>query len=276
MSLTWRSDDLPEYPALGLGGAVRATVKVLALLTVLLFGVVTTLLLRLVEAPLHGAARPWSGWVTVAVCRAALLIVGLRVETTGKPMRQAGAFVANHTSWLDIFVLNAGAPLCFISKAEVAGWPGVGWLARLAGTVFIRRTRRDAERQQAIMADRVALGQRLLFFPEGTSTDGRRVLRFRPTLFEALMSERISDAYVQSVTVSYTAPDGVDPRFYAWWGDMDFGPHLVQVFGVRGAGRVAVTWHEPIPVAGFKDRKALAEAAQDRVRSRHPQGDVWT
>ena len=274
MSLTWRSQDVPSYPPLGAAGTLRALAKALAIILILLLGVMVTLVIRLVEAPLHGQSRPWSGWVTVWVCRVALFFLGLRVETTGRPMRRHGAFVANHTSWLDIFVLNAGAPLSFVSKAEVAGWPGIGWLARVAGTVFVERSRRDLDRQKEVLRDRMSAGQKLLFFPEGTSTDGRRVLRFRPALFATLFSDGIADAHVQPVTVAYTAPEGVDPRFYGWWGDMDFGPHLVQVLAQRRTGRVAVTWHKPLRVEQYAERKPLAEAAERLVRGAHPQGDV--
>ncbi len=276
MSLTWRSEDVPSYPPLGVAGIVRALVRGLTIILTLVLGVLATLLIRLVEAPLYGPSRPWSGWVTVWVCRVALRILRLRVSATGRPMLHAGAFVANHTSWLDIFVLNAGAPLSFVAKSEVSGWPGIGWLARVAGTVFVQRSRRDLDRQRALIVDRMSAGQRLLFFPEGTSTDGQRVLRFRPALFAAVLSDRLASAHVQPVTVAYTAPEGVDARFYGWWGDMDFGPHLVQVLAQRGRGRVAVTWHEPLPVTGFADRKPLAEAAEGLVRSGHPHGDVST
>lgn len=274
MNPTWQSEDMPDAVPIGPLGGVRAVLRGLTLALVLVAGVLVKLALRLVELPFHGASRPWSGWVTVAVCRTALRLLGLRLVTNGTPMRESGAFVANHSSWVDIFVLNAGTPLFFVSKAEVAGWPGIGWLARMTGTVFVRRDRREAAQQRAMLEDRMALGHRLLFFPEGTSTDGRRVLPFKPTLFAALMSDRVQQAHVQPVTVVYTAPDGADPRFYGWWGDMGFGPHLIQLLAARGKGRVEVTWHTPLPVSRFGDRKALAQAAEILVRSTHPLGQI--
>ncbi|MEM7753608.1 MAG: lysophospholipid acyltransferase family protein [Pseudomonadota bacterium] len=274
MSPTWQSEDLPEPVPVGVTGGVLAVLKGAAMGVVLIVGVLVKLALRLLELPFHGAVRPWSGWVTVAVCRIALVLMGLRLTNEGTPMRGQGAFVANHSSWLDIFVLNAGTPLFFVSKAEVAGWPGIGWLARITGTVFVRRDRREASQQRAMLEDRMALGHRLLFFPEGTSTDGRRVLPFKPTLFAALLSDRMSDAKVQPVTVVYTAAEGRDPRFYGWWGDMGFGPHLVQLLASSGSGQVTVTWHAPLKVSEFADRKALARAAEDMVRKPHPQGQV--
>lgn len=272
MTPTWHSDDVPHYPSIGFGGWLRVLLRGSALVVVLLLGVVLTAVLRLIEAPAHGTRRPWTGWITVIVCRAALALFGLRVHATGAPMRRDGVYVANHSSWLDIFVLNAGAPLFFVSKAEVAGWPGIGWLARITGTVFVRRTRHEAAAQRTVLEDRIAAGHHLLFFPEGTSTDGRRVLAFKPTLFAALFSETLKTVHVQPASVAYHAPQGLDPRFFGWWGDMGFGPHMLHVLANRAGGRVEVTWHAPLPVADFADRKALAQEAERQVRSAHPEG----
>jgi lyso-ornithine lipid O-acyltransferase len=97
-------------------------------------------------------------------------------------MQHKGALVANHASWLDIFTLNACDRIYFVSKSEVAGWPGIGWLARATGTVFINRQGREAQMQKLLFEARLRAGHRLLFFPEGTSTDGQRVLDFKSTL----------------------------------------------------------------------------------------------
>jgi 1-acyl-sn-glycerol-3-phosphate acyltransferase len=242
-------------------------------LLVLLTGVSATAVLRLAERLLHGSERPWTGWITVLVCRLALVCIGLKVRTHGAPMREKGVIVANHSSWLDIFVLNAGTPLYFVSKEEVAAWPGIGWLARLTGTVFVRREAREAGRQKTVFETRIAEGHRLLFFPEGTSTDGQRVLPFKTTLFAALYSDRFAgEIRVQPVTVAYQAPKGQEARFYGWWGDMDFGSHLVQMLGAARHGQVDVTWHAPIQVSSVPDRKALARSVEASVRSAHPKG----
>ncbi len=275
MSPTWRSDDGPPPVPTRFAGKIKAAIKGSLLVLVLVLGVVLTGLVRLVEAPLRGTARPWSGWITVGVCRIALRLLGLRVTTRGTPMRGTGAYVANHSSWLDIFVLNAGVPLFFVSKAEVAAWPGIGRLARLTGTVFVRRAAREADQQRVMLAERVRQGHRLLFFPEGTSTDGQRVLRFKPTLFAALTSDSLTgEAAVQPVTVAYQAPEGLDPRFHGWWGDMEFGPHMIQMLAAPSGGRVSVTWHDPLRVADFENRKNLSQAAEAAVRAAHPMGHV--
>ena len=171
--------------------------------------------------------------------------------------------------------LNSGGPLYFVSKSEVARWPGIGWLARATGTVFVNRRAREAEAQRQMFEERLSDGHRLLFFPEGTSTDGLRVLPFKSTLFAALLSETIvADLWVQPVTVVYHPPADAEPRFYGWWGDMDFATHLFQVLAQARQGRVEVTWHTPIQVAEAGDRKRLAKASEALVRSAHPAGAV--
>ena len=155
-------------------------------LGVVTFGcLILLLLVRLIERPLFGVQRPLTPYITQFVCRTAFVILGMRHVTIGERMQERGAVVSNHASWLDIFALNARKRIYFVAKAEVAGWAGIGWLARATGTVFIRRDPRDAALQKVIFEERLLAGHKLLFFPEGTSTDGMRVLPFKPTLASA-------------------------------------------------------------------------------------------
>jgi len=267
MTPTWHGDPPPEPRPKGPDGWVRVVVKGTATLLIIGGGLIVLLLVRLPERLRHGARRPWTPAITQAVCRAAVAIIGLRLVVEGPRHSGPGALVANHSSWLDIFVLNATRPLFFVAKSEVAGWPGIGPLARAAGTVFIRRDRADAARQRDILRERIARGDRLLFFPEGTSTDGRRVLDFKPTLFAAFCDDGMPEGFaVQPVSVVYSAPGGEDERFYGWWGDMAFGPHLLAVLAAPRQGRVRVVFHHPLPVRAHPDRKALARAAEAAVR----------
>ncbi len=266
MSQTWH-DDEPMPLRLTPGDWLRVGWRGL-LLAVLVFGCLGILLLvRLVEAPLWGRRRPLTPFITQFVCRSAFLILGLRYRTEGRVMRGPGAVVANHSSWLDIFALNAAKRIYFVSKAEVRGWPGIGWLARATGTLFIHRNQRQALVQVAQMQERLALGHSLLFFPEGTSTDGRRVLPFKPTLFAAFLEPGLREhLQIQPVTVVYRAPPGADPRVYGWWGNMDFAPHLLATLAARHQGSVTVIYHPPIRVADHADRKQLARLAETTIR----------
>ncbi|SDH54687.1 lysophospholipid acyltransferase family protein [Alloyangia pacifica] len=271
---TWRGAEPPEI-ALGWADYLRATVRGLLIVLLLLCGIVVKLLVLLVERLFRGGRRVWSPAVTQIVCRLVFVILGMRHAARGARMSGPGAYVANHSSWLDIFTLNARRNVLFVSKAEVAGWPGIGLLAKLTGTVFINRDRREARAQPKVIEARLLAGDRLLFFPEGTSTDGLRVLPFKTTLFEAFLSDGLRvHMQVQPVTVSYHAPRGADPAFYGWWGDMALGPHLLRVLGARRQGYVEVVYHDPLRVAEFANRKALARAAEARLRSAHPSEGV--
>ena len=260
-------------PKPGLSGWLRVVLRGSALATVVYGGLVVLLVVRVAERPLCGMARPVSPWITQGVCRAALWLLGLRLQVTGQRMAGRGAVVANHASWLDIFVLNAVDRVYFVSKAEVAGWPGIGWLARATGTAFITRRGTEAKEQQALFEARLRAGHRLLFFPEGTSTDSRRVLPFKSTLFAAFFTHGMEHVVqVQPVTVIYSAPDGADSRFYGWWGDMAFGPHLLAMLAARRGGWAEVVLHPAVAVDDFADRKALAGYCERVVRGAHPEG----
>lgn len=263
MSLTWQPDRPLDPVPLAWDGWLRALARGLPLLILLGAGLLLLLLLRLAERPLRHPLRPWTPWIAVAVCRGALRILGLRVRQDGAPTPAVGAVVANHSSWLDVLALNAARPVVFVSKAEVADWPGIGWLARATGTVFIRREARgEAPAQVAAIRARIERGEAVVLFPEGTSTDGRRVLPFKP----ALLAGVPPDAVVQPVTLSWAAPEGEDARFYGWFGGQDFGTHAVAVLAARRPGGVTLTWHPPVAARG-RDRKALAREAEARVRA---------
>ena len=114
------------------------------------------------------------------------------------------------------------------------------------------------------------MGHQLLFFPEGTSTDGMRVLRFKSALFQAFFElGSNSQCYIQPITVTYFAPKNEDPRFYGWWGDMSFAMHLLKTIAARRQGSIEVRYHEPLLVSNFAKRKELAAAAEKIIRSSH-------
>lgn len=266
----WKSAEM-AMPRPGLPGLLRGLARGTALGGVVYGGLVLLLALRLIEAPLFGPRRPVTSRITQGVCLAAFPILGLRLTVRGRPMRTQGAIVANHSSWLDIFALNAADRVYFVAKSEVAGWPGIGWLARATGTAFIARKGVEARRQQALFEARLRQGHRLLFFPEGTSTDAMRVLPFKSTLFQAFYSHGLDEIlHIQPVTVVYHAPTGVDPRFYGWWGEMDFAPHLWSTLSAARQGRVEVIFHPEVAVEDFPDRKALAAHCERVIRASHP------
>lgn len=271
MTVTWSPGDEPPVKRLTPMGWLRVGLRGALLIVILLVGVALMALLRLIERPFYGLHRPVTPYITQGVCRAAFVVLGIGFSRVGTPMAAPGAVVSNHASWLDIFTLNLSKRIYFVSKSEVARWPGIGLLARITGTVFIARDPRQARAQTQVFEDRLLAGHKLLFFPEGTSTDGLRVLPFKTTLFHAFFSPRLHHALqVQPVSLIYTAPEGQDARFYGWWGNMSFGGHLLKTLSEARQGAVRVIYHAPVRVDAFKDRKALAAHVEAVVRAGMP------
>ena len=268
----WSQAIEPKPDPISLMGWLRVLSRA-AILIVLVFGCLLLLLLvRLIEWPICGLHRPVTPHITQFVCRNALRVLRIPLNVAGQPLQGQAAVVANHTSWLDIFVLNASKRIYFVSKSEVAGWPGIGWLARATGTLFIKRERSQAHAQTKIMQARLLAGHKLLFFPEGTSTDGQQVLPFKTTLFASFMAPELRDTLqVQPVSVVYHAPEGEPKEFYGWWGDMEFATNLISTLATRRQGSIDVIYHPALKVADFADRKALARAAEMAVRIGHTQ-----
>lgn len=266
----WQHERM-EMPRIGPLGWALVGLRAPLLACVTYGALLVFLLLRGIERPLFGVNRPWTPWITQGVCRAALAIMGFRYHRKGRPMQGQGAIVANHAGWIDIFSLNAADRVYFVSKDDVAGWPAIGVLARVTGTMFIARKGTEAKRQQEMMEERLRAGHRLLFFPEGTSTDTLHVLPFKTPLFQAFFTHGMDRVLqIQPVTVVYHAPKGRDPRFYGWWADMSFAGHLLQVLATPRQGRIEVIFHPPVPVDGFSGRKELAAYCERVIRTAHP------
>jgi lyso-ornithine lipid O-acyltransferase len=197
----------------------------------------------------------------------ALRSLGLRFEMEGAPLRTGGALVANHASWIDIVALQRAAAPFLVSKAEVRAWPGIGFIGRAIGTMFIDRRPAEARRQEAELHARLARGDRMAIFPEGTSSDGRRILPFKSSLFGVFLAPGLDGIAVQPVTIVYRTQPGLPASFYGWWGEMDFASHIREVLARSTGGSVTLTFHPALPLAELSDRKALARAAEAAVRS---------
>jgi len=193
--------------------------------------------------------RHWCG----AVCG----ILKIQVETTGSPSPQTRLWVANHISWLDIIVLGASHPLLFVAKAEVADWPVMGYLARRLGTLFVRRG--DAAQTAAIaeqMAWQLRQGRQLMLFPEGTTTDGGRVLRFHAKLLHPV---QLAHAPVQAIALEYLDEARAAAPFV---GDDAFLPHLLHILTLD---RIPLRVHYCQPLPAGLHRDILAQTTRKQV-----------
>jgi len=202
-------------------------------------------------------------WKTVAQ------MMGLHIRIVGHPARTEGEnrrpviYVCNHASWMDIPALGGFLKACFVSKDDVASWPIVGTIARLGRTVFVSRSRQGITRERDQMQQRLLAGDDLILFPEGTSSDGSRVLPFHSSFFAAAYGE--ASPLIQPVSVVYdrlaNLPVGRSSRaVFAWYGDMSLAPHVWRLAQWRGK-RVTLLFHAPLDPANYPSRKALSQAA---------------
>lgn len=169
------------------------------------------------------STRPMVWW-SRRLCR----ILGVRLQARGTAHDGATLFVANHISWLDIFCIAAVCPTHFLAKQDVAVWPLFGWLCRRAGTAFIRRGGNNgAGEATEQLVWRLRQGERVLVFPEGTSTTGETVRRFYPRLFQVALLARCP---VQAIALRYPHPQGVNP-VVPFIGDDELLPHLWRLLG---------------------------------------------
>lgn len=222
-------------------------------------------------------ARRFPHWYHRQVCR----IIGVRFDVDGAV--QAGKpvlLVSNHTSWIDIPVLSAIAPLSFIAKKEVGRWPFVSSLARLQRTVFVDRERRTAVGDTASeIAARLRGGDTVVLFAEGTSSDGTSVLPFKTSLFAAVkpsgkavvQAGETAEAVVQTVSIVYTRLHGVpigrgDRPLVGWYGNMEMQGHAWELLKA-GPLDVHIRIGPPVPLADFADRKDLARRSEDEIRA---------
>lgn len=231
---------------------LRIAVKGTALAA--LFGVSAALAAALGRRLPPRLARLW--------LRTAAAILGLRVRVLGTPTPAPALYAANHVSWVEVVALGSIAPFTFVAKDDVSRWPIVGPLAAAAGTLFLRRgSAAAAARAVNAVVERLAAGERVAAFPEGTSTAGDDVLPFKPSLFEA--AARLG-CDVQPVVVRYPARGG--RRSAApFIGDDEFLPHLLRVLGEPGLD-VELTFAPPLSAHG-RERSELAAEAWEVVSS---------
>lgn len=199
-----------------------------------------------------------------AWCRGVCGLLGIRLVVEGAPFRNGPTLlVPNHASYLDIPVLGSVLDATFVAKAEVAGWPLLGLLAKLTGTLFVRRYWREAKRQRDALAARMRLGESFILFAEGTSSSGLDVLPLKTSLLsvaEAGLLER--PVAVQPVVLAWrrlacgTPIDERNADLYAWWGDATLLPHLWRVLHLDGV-EVFVRIGEPVLSWSITSRKVL-------------------
>lgn len=229
-----------------------------------------TLALIPVQAAALLVSRRLARRIPVAYHRVCRRILGVRVRVRGRRARRSPVlYASNHASYLDIMILASLIPGSFVAKNEVGDWPFFGLLAKLQRTLFVSRRRQDAQADRDNIRRRLAAGDNLILFPEGTSSDGNRVLPFKSALF-AVADAGGDDLRIQPVSITYVQLRGMPMGrhwrpFFAWYGDMEMAPHIWTLAGL-GAMTVVVDFHPELRAGDFPDRKALAVRCEEIVR----------
>jgi 1-acyl-sn-glycerol-3-phosphate acyltransferase len=203
----------------------------------------------------NALVRRWSRQL-LAICN-----VSVQMMPGSAPVLEQGMVVCNHISWLDIFVINALYPCRFVAKAEIRSWPLAGWLVAQAGTVFIARgNKRELRNIFKGLVHALQEGQRVAFFPEGTTAAQGTLLPFHANLFEAAVDGKVP---VQPFALSYVDAAGQPHSSVDFIGDMTFVQSVVNILdGKPVRARLAVL--APIPGEGAH-RRELAEAAHSAL-----------
>lgn len=238
---------------------LRRELRLVLLVGHVLLGIILSLILFsplwCSRFPKHWSSMLVSGW-SRTLCR----ICGLQVQCYGERVTGPTLFVANHISWLDVFALLSIFSVIFISKQEVKKWPVVGWLARRVGTLFMRRGQFEAS---ALASNAVVNSlfnhSNVLFFPEGTCTDGTYVKRFHARMFQAAIETGVP---VQPIALRYPLGSRVN-SVVPFLGDETF---LANLWRILGEEKLYIeVWFCPPVLAHKKKRRELADYAQAQV-----------
>jgi len=196
-------------------------------------------------------------------CRTLLERFQIPCEVVGTPP-QSGLIASNHLSYLDIIVFSAAVPAVFVSKSEVRNWPVFGALSKMAGTVFVdRRRKTDTWNANEGIRRLLQAGIPVVVYPEGTSSNGKEVLRFYPSLFEPAVESAVP---ITAAHIGYELQDGDVGKDVAYWGDMTFFPHLLKLLSKRGLSASVKFSSHPHT---FTERKAAATAIREEVLKLH-------
>ena len=179
-------------------------------------------------------------------------------------------YVANHISYLDILILGAFLKGLFVAKSEIKNWPLINKIADLGRTIFVYRSKISSIKEQVkILENYLEKKENLILFPEGTSSDGSKVLPFKSSLFSLTELKKFQEYKVQPITISYSKIDGMPVEkkfrpFFAWFGNMDLISHAWKFLGL-GFSEVDIKFHKPIKFKYFKNRKEASKVCQNII-----------
>ena len=198
------------------------------------------------------------------------LSINIEIEGQIETAKNCNLFVSNHISYLDIPILGSNFPLRFVAKSEVASWGFWGFLAKIGRTVFIKRNKKDTLNQKHKLKKLLLSNEKIFIFPEGTTSDGNRVLDFKSSSFSAVEKENF---LIQPITLVYSEFNGIPINrwirpIFAWYGDMDLKPHLSFLVNLRPI-KVKLIFSDPVKSEIFSNRKYLNNYLQEIITTNY-------
>ena len=190
-------------------------------------------------------------------------IFGIRIKYKGKISKLFPTlFVVNHASYIDIIILSSLFETSFVAKKEVSSWPLLGFLSKLQNTLFIDRKVSSLKKQENLILNHLKNKKNLVIFPEGTSSDGNKVLSFKSSLFNIFNKKRNFSIYVQTATIIYKKVDGIklnrtQRRDITWHSNMDLIPNICNLLKKMSIDIEVIFDKKIIPKKSI-DRKELA------------------
>ena len=220
----------------------------------------------MVAGGMFGAKR-FNRKVMCASFAVGAVLIGLRIHTQGKLAdARPLLLVSNHFSYIDLFAIGSTIPAAFTPKSEIAGWPIIGTLSKMAGCVFIDRRPSKTMEAKTVLEQSRATGEIICLFPEGTTNEGRKLLPFKSSFFSIAEKAEVA---VQPLSIVYTQLnnkplDTAGLPIVGWYGDALLFPHLVQFLRQKNAD-VTLVFHAPVMGSAFPSRKELAAYCQQQV-----------
>ena len=264
---TWEKENVDEIPPIGFFHVLKGLLRLLVFLPLTIFLVLIFLIFKAILKPLNLnypvflIRKSWSILI--------LRLFGLKLKVIGKQSYNSTIFVSNHISWTDILVIQSVLDIIFVAKSDVKKMPGLGFLASIANTVFIDRNPQKISKDSLILKKKIEKGELICFFPEGTSTDGLRVLKFKSGFFQ-LLFDRINNQNkyikkVQPLSIYYKVHNkNLSKDFYGWWGSMSIISHITKILCLS-SGSVELKFHDSLNSEEFNDRKEIALAAENTI-----------
>ena len=219
---------------------------------------------------LFGKLIPFFGkWLPVIFHKLVLWLLSVQIDFEGEidKSNNSNLYISNHLSYLDISILGSTFPLRFVAKSEVEFWPLFGFLAKLGRTIFISRNRSESLDQKNKIFKSLSSDEKVFIFPEGTTSDGNRVLDFKSSSFSALEEQNLS---IQPIVIVYSDLNGIPINRWlrpviAWYGDMDLKPHLSKLPNLRSI-KARIIYLDKVNAQNFSNRKDLSKYLENNIK----------